>query len=189
MMDAPEMIIVGGANGSGKTTFATQYFQALELPFLNADNIAKDLADRGVANTLIAAGRIFFQRLEELLAQRRTFIVETTLSGSYINKIAERARRTGFRITTIFIFLHSAEECVARVKLRVRKGGHSVPIEDIIRRYNRANRNFKTNFSNLSDSWLLLYNGTNGFQHVAVNKTGVTTVLQNDLYKIFNQLA
>jgi predicted ABC-type ATPase len=38
-----KLYIVSGANGSGKTTFAKMLTEDLSLPFVNADEIAKDL--------------------------------------------------------------------------------------------------------------------------------------------------
>ena len=38
-----KLYIVSGANGSGKTTFAKMLTEDLSLPFVNADEIAKEL--------------------------------------------------------------------------------------------------------------------------------------------------
>jgi predicted ABC-type ATPase len=182
------MIIVGGANGSGKTTFASRYHKELGVEFLNADNIATDLAEQGVPNAMIAAGRIFFRRLEQLIVQRKTFVVETTLSGSYINKVAKRAQAEGYHLRTIFIFLDSPRTCIYRVRARVEKGGHHVPTEDIIRRFTRANENFRSSFIGLSDSWILLYNGGDAFQHVAAKLDQEEVIYLPTRYRQFQTL-
>jgi predicted ABC-type ATPase len=43
-MTAPEAILIAGANGSGKTTFARQVLPLLHpaVPFLNADEIRRE---------------------------------------------------------------------------------------------------------------------------------------------------
>jgi predicted ABC-type ATPase len=56
----PELIIIAGANGSGKTTFAKPYVLELGYQFLNADEIAKNLEEAGHKNALLKAGRLFF---------------------------------------------------------------------------------------------------------------------------------
>ena len=43
MPHPPRLIIIGGANGSGKTTLAKPYTAAIELPFLNADELTTQL--------------------------------------------------------------------------------------------------------------------------------------------------
>lgn len=93
-----QFIIIGGANGSGKTTFAIPYVQELGFDFLNADEIAKRIEEKGEKNALIKAGRIFFKKLHENISTHKSFVVETTLSGSYINKVATKAKAAGYEI-------------------------------------------------------------------------------------------
>lgn len=40
-----ELIIIAGANGSGKTTFAKKLLQGLDYSYLNADEIAVGVRD------------------------------------------------------------------------------------------------------------------------------------------------
>ena len=178
-MSNKQIIIIGGANGSGKTTLALKYFNEIGLEFLNADLIAKDLENKGIKNAMIAAGRIFFERLAKYLESNQSFILETTLSGSYINKVARKAQEFGYNVKLIYLFLDNAELCVERVKTRVLKGGHDVPEIDIVRRYSRSVDNFWTKMAPLSNSWILMYNGDEGFQQVALG--------ENELYSVENE--
>ena len=180
-----KLIIVGGANGSGKTTFAIPYVQELGFDFLNADEIAKDLEEKGEQNTLIKAGRIFFKKLNENISNGKSFVVETTLSGSYINKVAEKAKTAGYEIKMIYIFLDSPELCIQRVKGRVRKGGHDVPEEDIVRRFYRSKNNFWNNFTKLAENWNLIYNGDEGFQQVALGDLEEYRIENSFLFQLF----
>lgn len=175
-----QLIIIAGANGSGKTTFAIPYVKELGYDFLNADEIAKELEVQGKKNALIKAGRIFFSRLNQNISDGVNFVVETTLSGTYINKEAIKAKRSGFKIKVIYIFLDDAELCVERVKTRVLKGGHHVPSEDIIRRFYRSKENFWENFTQLANEWHLLYNGEASFQQVATGE-GEEFSIENEL--------
>lgn len=43
-----EVIIIAGANGSGKTTFAKKLLTTLNYKFLNADEIAKRLSPKDI---------------------------------------------------------------------------------------------------------------------------------------------
>ncbi|MEZ4958098.1 MAG: zeta toxin family protein [Saprospiraceae bacterium] len=180
-----KLVIIGGANGSGKTTFAIPYVQELGFDFLNADEIAKGLEEKGEQNALIKAGRIFFKKLNENISFGKSFVVETTLSGTYINKVAEKAKAAGYSIKVIYIFLDSPELCVERVKLRVLKGGHDVPEEDIIRRFYRSKNNFWNNFTSLADNWILIYNGDEGFQQVAVGDMEEYRIENTFLFQLF----
>ena len=55
-----EIIIIGGANGSGKTTFSKLLIQETGYTFLNADEIEKELGLPDSNAAKIQAGRIFF---------------------------------------------------------------------------------------------------------------------------------
>lgn len=181
------LIIVAGVNGAGKTTFAKPYVKEKGYTFLNADEIAKDLENKGIENAMIAAGRIFFQQLNDYLEMDKDFVVETTLSGAYINKVAKKAKAKGYTISMIYVFIDDVEMSIQRVKNRVLKGGHDVPIEDIRRRFDRSRNNFWKNFTELANSWTLLYNGIDGFQQVAISKNESFIVENKLLFNLFHQ--
>lgn len=107
------------------------------------------------------------------------------MSGTYINKVAQKAQNAGYEITLIYIFLENEDICVERVKDRVIKGGHDVPVEDIKRRYYRSKRNFWVNFTSLVNSWFLLYNGDEGFQEVAIGDNGHHAIINKILFDLF----
>ncbi|MFT4667971.1 MAG: putative ABC-type ATPase [Polaribacter sp.] len=180
---------MSGANGSGKTTFAIPYVNEKGYEFLNADEIAKQLEDQGEANAMIKAGRIFFKRLDANIKDEINFVIETTLSGTYINKVAQKAKKEGYKIVIIYIFLDDADLCVQRVRTRVIKGGHHVPEEDIIRRFYRSKANFWNNFTQLSDKWLMLYNGEDGFQQVALGLDGRYSIINEILFEKFKSIS
>ena len=182
----PIIIIVAGANGSGKTTFAVPFTQEKGYPFLNADEIAKEVTAQGGKNAMLKAGRIFFKNLEEWLTAKKSFVVETTLSGTYINKVAQRAKAKGYEVQVIYIFLENENICVERVKSRVKKGGHDVPVEDIKRRYFRSKRNFWENFRGLADEWKLIFNGENSFEITASAKDKEVKIYNQSLIELFH---
>jgi predicted ABC-type ATPase len=41
--DHPIIVVLAGSNGSGKTTFYSQFIAETGIPFVNADNIARSL--------------------------------------------------------------------------------------------------------------------------------------------------
>lgn len=113
---------------------------------------------KDVVSLRYAAGQEFIRQLESLLRTDQSFIVETTMSGRTWRGYMEKARAQGFEITIYFVYLDSADTCVARVQERVRRGGHDVPEADIRRRYARALSNFWTTYRKIADHWAMVYN-------------------------------
>lgn len=184
----PRLIIVAGANGSGKTTFAVPYSEQIGIQFLNADQFAKAYADRGEDSAMIKGGREFFRKLNAALNARRDVVIETTLSGTYTSKVARKAKSQGYTVEIIYMFLNSSDQCVERVAIRRRKGGHDVPEEDIRRRFGRSLSNFRFDLSSVSDVWSLYYNGGQSYQIVASKAEGSTIVTDEHLYNLFLKL-
>ncbi|MCL2184013.1 MAG: zeta toxin family protein, partial [Chitinispirillia bacterium] len=126
------MYLIAGANGSGKTTLAHELLREEKgLTFLNADEIAAGIGDTAG----IAAGRILLTEVGRVLADGKSFVMESTISGSYHLRILREAREKGYEIILIYVFLDTIELNIARIKNRVKLGGHDVPAEDVIRRY------------------------------------------------------
>ena len=152
MTDPPHLFIVGGPNGSGKTTVAMEYSEALGLPYLGADQIAASLSSADYVSVGFEAGRRFIHRVNEIIATKTSQVIESTLSGTTFRKSLVKARQEGFLITVACVFVGSADVCVERVAKRVRKGGHNVPEADIRRRYYRSLTIFGTSIK----SWPII---------------------------------
>ena len=181
-------MIVGGPNGSGKTTLALEYADEFALPYVGADAIAATMNPPNPAAAQIPAARQFIRTLEEHIAQRRSFVCESTLSGLTIQKFVASARDAGYEISVAFLFVDSADVCVARVAERVRTGGHNVPEADIRRRFGRSIRNFWTIYRELADNWVLLYNGMTMLQGIAVGSGNQTSVRDSKQLAVFLEL-
>ena len=182
METQPVLTIVAGANGSGKTTFARPYTEHNGLQFLNADDLTKAFEDRGEPNAMMKGGREFFKLLNGALARKEDVVIETTLSGTYTTKVSKKAKQLGYQVKMIYIFLDNAEMCVDRVMLRVQKGGHDVPVEDIKRRYYRSIANFRDTFMSFVDVWYLYYNGLDRHQLVAKQTQSTVDVVDQNKF-------
>ncbi len=147
-----DAILIAGANGAGKTTFARQVLR-LQYPdaeFINADEIQREAVQFAHP---VAAGRELLRRMGDLERRSASFAVETTLSSTlYASRLRDWAAR-GYRTTLHFIELPSADYAVQRVATRVAAGGHSVPEADIRRRFDRGLRLFGTLYKALPDRW------------------------------------
>lgn len=83
--------------------------------------------------------------MQEILNSNKSFAVESTLSGNNIIKIIEKAKQKNYRIVLVYSFLQNCATCIARVKNRVKNGGHDVPEADIVRRYCKSITKFGIN--------------------------------------------
>ena len=162
-----KLYIIAGANGSGKTTFAKSFASIHNMHFINADEIAKELDPENITKYQVKAGRIFFQELHKRLNEKKSFIVETTLSGKYLVKYIKQAQCNGFEVEMIYLFLEKPETNINRVAIRVIGGGHHVPKNDIIRRFYRSKEMFFKVYKDLVDYWEIYYNSNEIFEKVA----------------------
>ena len=151
----PTFYLIGGPNGSGKTTFSKEYLpnEANCLKFLNSDEIAKGLSPFDSSAGQHQAGRILLQNLRRYLEHKESFALESTLSGKTYIKYLETAKQLGYHIELHFLWLPTAEESFERVKQRVLEGGHSVPKVDIYRRYPRIMHHIFKDYLPLADQW------------------------------------
>jgi predicted ABC-type ATPase len=180
-----ELIILGGANGSGKTTLALELMEETHYSFLNADEIEKTLNELGLGASSIQAGKLFFEKLNELFAQEKSFIMESTLSGNYLKKIIQKARLQGYKISMVYVFLKNPETCIERIKIRVQKGGHFIPDEIVRRRFYRSLEHFWNTFKNLADEWVMYYNSNEVIEGVATGSKTEFLILNETFFQIF----
>lgn len=141
-MKAPKPLILAivGPNGSGKSTLREHLLADSPLPFINADEIAKDLKIDSYAAAAIAK-----EKREQLFHNRKSFSFETVLSDPVGDKVSflTTARESGYFVNVHFITLPSADFSRARVMQRVQEGGHDVPDEKIEARFPRILTNLK----------------------------------------------
>ncbi|MEO6329705.1 MAG: zeta toxin family protein [Ginsengibacter sp.] len=145
----PNLFIIAGCNGAGKTT--ASYTILPEMlnckEFVNADEIAKGLSPFQPETVSFHAGRIMLQRIDELINQNVDFGFETTLTTLSYHATIKFAAERGYKIYLIFFWLNDVNLAIERVKERVTEGGHYVPEDVIIRRYNKGMTNLLNVFN------------------------------------------
>ena len=137
MSERPQLWILVGGNGAGKSTFHRLALEPLGLPFVNADVLARIVfAEAPEAHSYEAAQLAERQRLQ-LLEQGLSFCFETVYSHpSKIDFIA-RAKGLGYQLIMVLIHLESTDLNQARIASRVSEGGHRVPADKVISRIPR----------------------------------------------------
>ena len=132
------LFMLAGANGSGKSTIAKVLLPSEGIGYVNPDDIARELNPQDLTAVRVSAGREALHRIDDLMTRGESFAIESTLSGlAYVRKL-EQARRMGYETILAYVYVDSAEVCIARIAARVRSGGHPVPNADVRRRYGKA---------------------------------------------------
>ncbi len=157
----PEIVIIGCANGAGKSTFSRVVLPE-GMVFVNADEIAKGLPETDSGNRDFHAGRLLIQQMDTLAHERKDFAVETTLSSRSLAPRLTRLRESGYRIQLIYVWLPSANLSIGRVAARVRRGGHDIPADTIRRRYKGGLQNLFNLYIPLADHWQVYSNVAEG---------------------------
>jgi predicted ABC-type ATPase len=180
----PVVYVIGGPNGAGKTTFAREFLPAAHVgEFLNADLLAAGLSPLHPRTMAVRSARLLLGRWKELLALRRDFGFESTLSGRTYAAMLRQARATGYEVRLCYLWLPNVNMSLRRVQQRVRKGGHDVPVADLRRRFLPSLRNFFSLYLPFADEALLFNAASNPPQLVARWEKGTPIIFNPSFYE------
>lgn len=131
MHKKPEIIVFAGPNGSGKSTIARM--TNIIDPYINADDIKRS----SYCSDLEAAEMADKMR-NKLVLENKSFTFETVLSTERNLELLERAKNNGYFIRCIYVLTADSNINILRVRARKASGGHDVPVDKIVTRYERA---------------------------------------------------
>lgn len=142
---APRIYLLAGVNGAGKSSIGGAAIRALGSEYFNPDEAARQLMAANPKLTQSEANGAAWQHgrrlLERAIAERLEFAFETTLGANTIPRLLAQAAAQGIEIHLWYVGLSSPELHLARVRARVRKGGHDIAEADIRRRYEHSRLN------------------------------------------------
>lgn len=147
-------LLVGG-NGAGKTTFYRTQLEPLGMPFVNADNIARDVFPQAPETHSYEAAKIAENLRNSLLEQGKNFCFETVFSHPSKIDFVAKAKALGYQIILVFIHLEISSLNKARVHQRIETGGHAVPEDKIEARIPRTMDNVRDALPLCDDIWIL----------------------------------
>ena len=127
----PEVMVFAGPNGSGKSTITRM--AKIVGEYINADDIKATI----LCSDLEAAIKAEELR-EQMISERKDFTFETVLSTERNLLLLKKAKENGYFIRGIYVLTIDPLINVTRVNARKALGGHGVPKEKIIERYDRA---------------------------------------------------
>ena len=181
MDEQPTLHVIAGPNGAGKSTLAKLYLPKLGgIPFLNADVIAEKLSPGNPDAVLLEAGRQLLTRVDQLIDQRESFCLETTLSGKAYHRLIRRVRGLGYHVVMQFVWVATPEQSLRRVRQRVTEGGHDVPEDAVRRRHPATLKNFWMLYLPLVHDWQFYDNSSGEMTLVA---EGLSDVPDEDRFQ------
>ena len=183
-MKSKNVYVIAGPNGSGKTTFAVTFLPSyVRCPnFVNADLIAQGLSPFSPGAAAIKAGKLVLEQIHRFADKGVDFAFETTLSGRLQVNLFKSFKKKGYKIHLFFLWIPNAELAISRIKSRVTEGGHNVPVQDVLRRFDRSICNFFRLYQPIADSWMLFNNAGPNPILIAQKRNGKTKIVDENLY-------
>ncbi len=126
----------------------------------------------------LEAGKIMLQRINELLVLGDDFAIETTLTTRSYVSLIQKAKKLGYKVSLIYIWLSSPQLAIERVAERVKNGGHNIPTDVIERRYYRGVKNLFEMFMPVCDYWTIVDNSEKTLLRIA-RKNEFDDVIEN----------
>ncbi|WP_298260916.1 zeta toxin family protein [Bradyrhizobium sp.] len=171
--DAPTFWIIAGPNGSGKSslygsnrdniygnTSILDFFRSFWI--INPDLLASRIRSNeklGQRTANLEAVKRIEAWLDASIKAHQSVGVETVLSTDKYRRLVKAAKKRGFEVRLVYVILQTPELNVDRVRLRVKKGGHPVPVGKIRERWTRSLRQLPW-FLNQADAALIFDNSS-----------------------------
>ena len=143
----PKAVFFTGTNGSGKSTMRESLLKngefSQEFVHIDPDKIARDINPDNPRAVDMEAGRLAIGRFNQAITDKRSFSMETTLTGSSVLDRIQKAKAAGFEIEVYHVGLSHPDINMLRVQARVSQGGHHIDETVIRKRFLQSQENLK----------------------------------------------
>jgi predicted ABC-type ATPase len=138
----PELVVIAGPNGSGKTTITRRVIQhawGQNCLYLNPDEIAQqEFGSWDSPEASLKAARKVAEIREACLLSKKSLMFETVFSAPDKLEFLQKAHAAGFFVRLFFICTDDPSINIRRISRRQGEGGHGVPREKVISRYSKS---------------------------------------------------
>lgn len=147
----PELTIIAGCNGAGKSTFAKSFLPANETSFdydrtflelynsLSDSELRENFAQQKV-------NELFQTEIEFALSHNLNFCYETNFD-EYPLYWAEQFKAKGYTVRLIFFCLESIEIAQKRILMRKEFKGHFIDNKTVMEKWNKGYKNLDSHFA------------------------------------------
>lgn len=159
--------IIGGVNGVGKSSFTGVVKErTMDLGvIIDVDKITAELG----GNTLVG-GKAALTKIRDCIARNVSFTQETTLSGYKTEATAKQVKELGYYVRLFYMGLDTLDESLSRIENRVKRSGHDIPHDDVIRRFSSRWESVAKVLPYCDEAEF--YDNDNGFVKVAEYRNG-----------------
>ncbi len=156
----PKLICICGPNGSGKSTLSRSLAIRENMLVIDPDQLSAE----GLSP--ISAGKAAIQMARLFLSEGISFVRESTLTAHFDFTLMTEAKEKGYTVELVYIRLASPELALKRIAARVARGGHDVPVHDVLRRFKRSLDNLPKAVE-LADRVTILDNSTGTYTQLS----------------------
>lgn len=138
MKEKLSLIIVAGANASGKTTLIdknTDYLLSNNFEIIIPDRILK------YATSLTDRPAVIGEYIDDAIAAKKNILIETPFQNQEFMSRVQEIIKLGYETTLYQLYLSDPDESVARVQDRFKKGGMYISNQEVVHNYHA---NFKS---------------------------------------------
>lgn len=179
--EPPIFLVVAGPNGSGKSSAykgTSVEADGRTVWIINPDLLTariRKVEKLELDDANLQAVKRIEAWLDASIEAHQSVGVETVLSTDKYRRLVDKAKQLGFEVRLIYVTLDTVERNIERVALRVKKGGHDVPQDKIVKRYANSLEQMPW-FLAHADHALILDNSGADPKVIAEKKDGVIAV-------------